>query len=110
VEYTYVVVSAHLPAKPAVDLGILLLDENSDQLHFRFRTDLEDLAEPGDAIVLRGIPETLAQIAAEHGAAAMLSSLEDISSNVVRISDRHTVEAPSATVALDQIYAAHVEL
>jgi hypothetical protein len=108
VEYTYVVVSAHLPARPRVNLGVLLLDESSNRLHFRFRTDLDSLAGPEDATVVRGLPEMLAQIAAHGGAAAMLRYLEDTASNVIRITDRFSFEAPSAEDALQQTYAAHV--
>jgi hypothetical protein len=108
VEYTYVIVSAHLPAHPAANVGVLLLDESRDQLHFRFRADFESVAGPDDATVLRDIPETLAQIAAEEGAAAMLSYLEGICSNAIRISERFAVEATGAEEALEQIYSVHV--
>jgi hypothetical protein len=108
VEYTYVVVSAHLPARPAVNLGVLLLEESSNRLHFRFRTDVDSLADPEDATVLRGVSEMLAQIAAEDGAAAMLRYLEETASNVIRVTDRSSFEAPCAEDALQRIYAAHV--
>jgi hypothetical protein len=108
VEYTYVIVSAHLPARPAVNLGILLLDESSNRLHLRFRANLDSLADPEDATVLSGLSEMLVEIAAEDGAAAVLKYLEDLCSNSLRISERLNFEAPGAEDALAQVYAAHV--
>ena len=39
-KYTAFVVSAHCPAEVPFNLGVLVLDEAADRLHFRFRTDL----------------------------------------------------------------------
>jgi hypothetical protein len=38
-----VLISAHLPGQDPVNLGVLVLDEGTDSLHLRFRTDIEGL-------------------------------------------------------------------
>ena len=40
-KYTAFVVSAHCPAEVPFNLGVLVLDEAADRLHFRFRTSTE---------------------------------------------------------------------
>jgi hypothetical protein len=86
-EFIAVVVSAHLPGRDPVHLGVLVLDEASDRLYMRFRTDLSGIADPVDLKVIQGLPEMIESMAVEMGAMGVLQYLEE-AANAVRLSDR----------------------
>ena len=106
-EYTAVLVAAHLPGREPINLGVLVLDEGTDRLHLRFRTDFDGI-EPLDEEVIHGVPEMIESMALEMGALGVLQYLEDRASNAIRLGDRATIRADNATEAVDRAFAAHV--
>ena len=103
--FSAVVVSAHLPGRDPLNLGVLVLDEGADRLHIRFRTDIDGIADPLDREVIQGLPEMIESIAREMGAAGLLQYLEDTASNAVRLGDRITIRGKDATEALEHAFA-----
>ena len=84
-KYTAFVVSAHCPAEVPFNLGVLVLDEAADRLHFRFRTDLNGIADPLDREVIQGLPGMIESMAAEMGTLGLLQFLEDTASNAILV-------------------------
>ena len=107
-EFTAVVVSAYLPSREPMNLGVLVLDEGTDRLHFRFRTDFAGIADPADLEVLQGMPELIESMAVEMGAMGVLQFLEDRASNTIRLGDRVTIHANDASEAVERAFAKHV--
>jgi hypothetical protein len=107
-EYTAVILAAHLPGREAINLGVLVLDKGADRIHLRFRTDLYGIAEPLDEEVIRGVPEMIESMALEMGALGVLQYLEDRASNAIRLSGRATIHADNATEAVERAFAVHV--
>ena len=104
-KYTAFVVSAHCPAEVPFNLCVLVLDEAADRLHFRFRTDLNGIADPLDREVIQGLPGMIESMAAEMGALGLLQFLEDTASNAIRVSERITIHADTATDAVELAFA-----
>ena len=104
-EFTAIVASAHLPMRDPIDLGVLVLDEATDRLYFRFRTDVDEMADPDDIEVIRGIPGMIESMATEMGALGLLKFLEDCCSNAIRLGERFTVQAENAVEALNREFA-----
>jgi SOS-response transcriptional repressor LexA len=106
---TYVLLEAHLPDQPPRNIGVLLIDPAADRAWLRLRANYQELAEPEDAEVLQALEEDLRARAAEMGAEALLQSLEDSLSNVVRVGDRQTVEVDAFSRVLASLFDRHVE-
>jgi phage repressor protein C with HTH and peptisase S24 domain len=106
---TYVLLEAHLPAQPARNLGVYLVDPATDRLWLRMRRDFEGLAEPEDIEVLEALEEDIRTRAAETGAEAFLQSLENSLSNTVRVGERQSVAVDSFSRVLDRLFDQHVE-
>jgi hypothetical protein len=106
--FTAAVIAAHLPSRDPINLGVLVLDEATNRLHIRFRTDLDGIADPLDLEVIRGLPEMIESMAVEMGALGVLLYLEDCSSNAIRLGDRVTIHADNALDAVEQEFAKHV--
>ncbi len=106
---TYVVLEAVLPGRPPEKIGVLLIDSAGERLWVRMRRRYDDLADPGDAEVLAALEDDIREHAADEGAEAFLSSLEDSLSNVLRIGERRQVAVDSFTRVLEGLYAAEVE-
>lgn len=105
----YSIVRVELPGRDAVNLGVLLEDAGSNQLHLRFRRDLEAVVgEEEDLEVVSAIADDLAAKAAEMGAGALLEYLQATLSNALRISDSETVMVGDFRRALDRLYLTHV--
>ncbi len=107
-EFTAIVMSAHLPGRGRLNLGVLVLDEATDRIHIRFRTDLDGIADPLDLEVIRGLPEMIESMALEMGAEGVLLYLEDCASNAIRLGDRLTIHADNALDAVEREFAKHV--
>ncbi len=103
---SYVLLEAALPGLTPRNIGVLLVDPAANRGWLRMQSNF-DFAE--DPEVLEGIAEHVEQLLSEMGAAAMLDSLEDSLSNVVRISERQAVAVDSFTRVLDRLYREHVE-
>ena len=106
--FTAVVITAHLPSRGTINLGVLVLDEATNRIHIRFRTDLDGIADPLDLEVIQGFPEMIESMAVEMGAAGVLLYLEDRASNAIRLGDRATIHGDNALDALDREFARHV--
>lgn len=108
-EGTYVLLDAALPGRVACPVGVLLLDPAGGRFWLRMRSHYEDLADPDDAEVLESLEEDIRRHAAEIGPQAYLASLEDSLSNVLRVSERHSVAVDAFTRVLDRLYCENVE-
>ncbi|HUB83535.1 MAG TPA: S24 family peptidase [Bryobacteraceae bacterium] len=106
---TYVLLEAHLPGQPARNIGVYLLDTATGRLWLRMRPDYEGLAEPGDTEVLEALEKDILARSAEQGAEAFLVFLEDSLSNVVRVSERQTVEVDAFSRVADALFDRYVE-
>jgi hypothetical protein len=106
--FTAVVIEAHLPSQGPINLGVLVLDETTNRLHIRFRTDLDGIADPLDREVIHGMPEMIESMAADMGAQGLLLYLEDCASNAVRLSGRVEIHADNILDAVEREFARHV--
>ncbi len=106
-EGAYVLLEAALPGQPVTPLGVLLIDLAADRGWVRLRADFSSLT--GDTEVFDALEADLRARLAEQGAAALLASLEDSLSNVLRISGRRRIEVDSFSRFLEKLYAEHVE-
>jgi phage repressor protein C with HTH and peptisase S24 domain len=106
---TYVLLEAHLPSQPVRNIGVYLLDPASGRLWLRMRRDFSGVAEPDDSEVLAALEEDILARGAEMGAEALLESLEDSLSNVVRVGERQTVEVDAFSRVADRLFDQHVE-
>jgi len=104
-----VLLEAHLPDRPARNIGVYLVDPATDRLWLRMRQDYQDIAEPDDVEVLEALEEDFRARAAEMGAEAFLLSLEDSLSNVLRAGERQRVEVDAFSRVLDRLFDRDVE-
>lgn len=100
----YSVIQLVLPGRRPVNFGVLFYDPATGELHYRFRDDLEDLADPEDAEVLSLLSEDLSVRLREMGGRQVLEWLEDSLSNVLRIADRRPVAVRDFRFALERLY------
>jgi phage repressor protein C with HTH and peptisase S24 domain len=112
-EYTprqghYSLLIADLPGRGAQTLGILLLDEEQDELHIRIRRDWSALASDEDAEVLEALEEDLGNQAREEGGRAVLQRLLDWTSGAVRVTDQEAVTVRNFERTLNELYRQHV--
>ena len=105
----YSVVQADLSAKGLVNLGVLLEDPQSDQLHLRFRRDLESLVDEEDLELFESLSDDLTRKSTEMGAARLFEYLESTLSGSIRITDREQVLVEDFSRALDRLYRKHVD-
>lgn len=106
---TYVLLEAALPHRPPQNIGVFLMDPDTNRAWIRLRDQYDDLADPDDAEVLEALGEDLENRCAESGAQACLESLEDSLSNALRVGDRQAVAVDAFTRVLDRLYQDHVE-
>jgi SOS-response transcriptional repressor LexA len=106
-EGVYVVLDVAAPGKNPQAAGVLLTDPATDRGWVRLRQDFSSFTD--DSEVLDALEDDLRAKLAELGARALLGSLEDSLSNVVRISERRGVTVDAFTRALERLYAEHVE-
>src|ERR1700678_639312 len=81
----YVLLEAALPERPIRNIGVLLLDPATDRGWLKLREGYNDIAAADDAEVFDALEEDLRAQMAQNGATALLESLEDSFSNVLRI-------------------------
>ncbi len=104
---TYVVLEACLPERAGRSAGVLLIDPATDRAWVRMRRRFDDLTD--DTEVLDLYEEDLRAKAAESGGEALLASLEDSLSNVLRVSERRAVEVDAFTRTVERLFAEHVD-
>lgn len=105
----YVLLEAALPESPIRNIGVLLVDPATDRAWLKLREHYDDIAADDDAEVLDALEDDLRARLAESGAEAVLQSLEDTLSNVLRITERQSVSVDSFTRVLSQLYNDRVE-
>jgi hypothetical protein len=96
-----------LPNRPERNAGVLLLEDNSGPVHFRFRDDWDQIANPEEAQVLVHLASYFEQHISELGKAsgeAFLALLEDQLSNVLRLKERQIVFTGDAQLLLDRLF------
>jgi SOS-response transcriptional repressor LexA len=108
-EGMYAVLEACLPGKLPRNIGVLIMDPESNRAWTRFRESFDDIAEPDDAEVLAGLEEHFQAVIASAGAGAWMAYLEDSLSNTVRIAEQASVRVDAFTRALDQLFDKHVQ-
>jgi SOS-response transcriptional repressor LexA len=106
---TYVLMEAALPGRPPQNIGVFLLDPNTNRAWIRLRGHYGDIADPDDAEVLEALAEDLENRCAESGAAACLESLEDSLSNALRVGGRQAIAVDAFSRVLDRLFEEHVE-
>jgi phage repressor protein C with HTH and peptisase S24 domain len=106
---SYVLLSACLPGHAERNIGVYLVDPATDRLWLKMRERFDDIAGPDDAEVLEALAEDFRTRAAEIGAQALLASLEDSLSNVLRTGNRQAVEVDAFSRVLDRLFDEHVE-
>ena len=106
---TYVLLEAVLPARPPQNIGVFLMDPNTNRAWIRMRGNYDDLADPEDAEVLEALWQDLETRCTESGAEDCLESLEDSLSNTLRISDRQAIAVDAFSRVLDRLFEDHVE-
>lgn len=103
----YSLLTVCLPGIEDTVAGVLLEDPSTDRLHVRLRRDWDMLA-PDDADVLSQLEDDLNAKASEAGAAAVLASMEETLSNILRIGDRREITVGDCDRALGRLYREHV--
>ena len=108
-EGQFVLLELALPGKAVELCGILLLDPANDELRIRLRRDWSEVADEENAEVLELLADDLRIKAGEMGGEGLVRYLESDQSNVLRISDRETIEIRgSADLTLTNLYRTHV--
>ena len=106
---TYVLLEAALPGRLPLNIGVLLIDPETDRGWVRMRARYDHLADSQDAEVLEALEEDIRRKLSEAGAEAYLRSLEDSLSNVVGVSERQLVAVDAFSRVLDRLYDEHVD-
>ena len=100
---------ACLPGRPPRTVGVLLVDPATGRGWARFRGRFDDIADPEDAEVLEAMEEHFRDAMAGGNAEGWLRSLEDSSSNALRVGERRTVAVDAFTRVLDRVFSENVE-
>jgi len=96
-----------LPGRPQRNAGILLLDHETGDLYLRIREDWEQIADPEDIEVLSGLSGQFQKQLDELGSgcgAEFLRQLEDLLSNVLRLSQRERITVTDLGSTLDHLF------
>ena len=107
-EGVYVVLEAAVPGRPITNIGVLLIDPETDRGWLRMRRDFEAIAQPEDVEVLEALEDHIRQCIEESGAQGYLASLEDTASNAIRVSGRQTVSVDAFSRVVERLYGDHV--
>ena len=97
-----------LPGYPPQNAGILLLDSETDELHFKLRRDWDAIA-PEDADLLADLSDQIGKMVSEMGGLAFLEYAEQALSNILLISNRESVIAANLPARLERLYRENVE-
>lgn len=105
----YSVLSARLSGAGSAPIAVLLLDVAQDRLLFRFRDDLDKIADEESLPVLEGLRDELANWASEQSAKSLYLMFLDTLSNSVTISDPREVP-PNSDLSnfLDHVFTKEV--
>jgi len=100
----YLVVELVWPGRSPVNVGVLLLDADSDRLFLRFRSDWRDIVDADEVEVFSALEDDLTRQASELGGEKLLAALEDSLSNVLRLGPRESIAVSDFPKALDRLY------
>ena len=90
----------------SVPIAILLLDIENDRLFYRFRRDLDAIADEDALPVAQGMHDEMAQWAAEEGPTALFVRFLDTLSNFVTLSaPREVRSGANLRETLDALFA-----
>lgn len=103
----FVLLQLALPAQPVRNVGALLLDRTAGRLHWQLRSDWSSIAPPEEAEVLSLLVHDFASNVQRIGAEQFLLSLEDQLSNVLRLSERRSVDSQDHQAALRELFRQH---
>ena len=103
----YTVLQADLPGFASENIGVLLVDD-SDAAHLKFRRDLHTLCEEEDAEYLQLLEDDLRGKASEMGGNSLLRWMNDVLSNVIRISEPEETAIAWPAADVRRLYNAHV--
>jgi SOS-response transcriptional repressor LexA len=103
----YLLVQAALPGAQIEDVGILLIDSESDQIHSRFRRDLDAFA--GDeADWFQDLGDEISRKAEELGAQKCLDWMESTLSNALRVSQHFSVFVHNYYQTAEHLYLKYI--
>lgn len=97
-----------LPQKATETVGVILLDESSNNLHIRLRRDWDEFASEEDAEVLRELEDDLLVDARTRGGRIVFEWLQSEASDSVRVSDARPVTVRDFERTLGDLYREHV--
>lgn len=105
----FVILRLSLPQRPVHNIGILLYDPQSGQVFPKLREDWDDLAEKGDAALLRHLRHDIELKIREMGGDTLLRHFEDTLSNSLLVTEREPVLVESFPRSLNRLFAEHVQ-
>jgi SOS-response transcriptional repressor LexA len=103
----YVLVQAAVPGARIEDIGVLLIDSESNQLHSRFRRDIQAFA--GDEWEwFENLGEDVSKNAERLGGRECLDWMEATLSHILRISERVTVLVDNYHQTAERLYLRYI--
>jgi len=105
----YLLLEWALAGAGARNIGVLLFDPSTGQLHSKIRQRFEGVVDAEEAEFLEALEQDFRSKIAEMGGAGFLQSLEDSLSNDIRLSERTTVAVDDFPRMLERLYEEHVE-
>jgi len=105
----YLLVELALPGAPQQNIGVLLRDSETGQLHSKIRRHWEEIADAGEAELLQALDEDFRARIQEMGGDEFLRQIEDSLSNTLRLSERTAVAVDDFPRTLARLYEEHVE-
>ena len=103
----YIVLEVCLPGGSPENAGVILLDNEANQLFVKARRDWDSFASD-EADVLSGLEEMIESMARDQGASAALAYIESAFSGVVRATDRQVTMAADAEARLRRLYRENI--
>jgi hypothetical protein len=105
----FAVLQLEIPGGQLRPWAVLLLDVEADTLHIRSEDDYD--GQPGETgEVARMFIEELKGRAVQDSGEAILSELEGVLSNAIRITDRHMVYGGDLGAVLDDLFRRYVRV
>lgn len=103
----YIVLEVCLPGGSPENAGVILLDNEANQLFVKARRDWDSFASD-EADVLSELEEMIESMARDQGASAALAYIESAFSGVVRATDRQVTMAADAEARLRRLYRENI--
>lgn len=97
------------PGKTPRPIAVLLFNPEPGELHWRFRDDWSDVADPEDAEVLGYLAEDFRLQVQETGPEAFLVYLENTLSNCLQLTERKAVAMEPVQEVIDTLFETLVE-